>query len=860
MIGGDEMLRGIRFGWGVGLLLLSTEGARAQQCQPAGTDQTCTNSIFLSGGVAGLNDNATATITNTSVGTIVTNNAGGTGFGIFAGTNANVTNSGTISGTMGTGGLLNVGIRAVDGADVTNSGTISGAAASAGSGYGVFSTTANVTNSGIISGAADAGAGFGVAALQDARVVNTGIISGTTGSGFGTGGFGIFSNNNADVINYGVVVGTAGADGSANGVSSLNNVNVINFGTIAGVAGDGNVIGVGVGASNNVTVTNAGRISGTVGDGLQTLGAGIVGLDVNVTNSGSVTGSAGDGLNQSGKGIDAINAVVTNSGTISGTVGSGFLGSATGIRAANNAIVANSGTISSYGGSGSGAFGISAGNEVRVTNSGTITAAVGPGGVIANGVFAAGRATVTNYGSIYGVAPASGFGDGILVAGNADVTNSGIIFGTTAALEFVGNADVLTVLPGSRIIGAILLGGGGDTVNFRGGNHNLTFDTLAGATVTGTTPFAVLGNRAAAVDLTPFAANWRTLADFSRGVSDAVPVFSGSVSGGAAPLAFAGSESPASRFDDAFAAISGVASAYAGEAAVFKAPTATYADGTTVWARGFAGQRTQQQDGVLLRNANMFYGGMIGGDFVFRPDLRVGVFLGGGQTRTRLDLGQGGTDSDLLFGGAYARYDIGRSFLHAAVQGGSSRSATTRTVNNNLVANGLETATASYNGWYLSPEATFGHRFALGQLAGATYTLTPSVRIRYLYGTFDGYTETGTTAPLTVGGRTVSALEERGEMKLTRSVALNPQNQLSTSVFGGVLGSQRLGSAIIGAALLGQAIPFATPGKADVWGGFGGLGLEWRTRNVTFYSAAEYLALSDNANVVSGRAGMRVAF
>ena len=55
------------------------------------------------------------------------------------------------------------------------------------------------------------------------------------------------------------------------------------------------------------------------------------------------------------------------------------------------------------------------------------------------------------------------------------------------------------MLPGSKIIGPINLGGGGDTVNFRGGNHNLTFDTLAGATVTGA-PFVVVGNRAVAID------------------------------------------------------------------------------------------------------------------------------------------------------------------------------------------------------------------------------------------------------------------------------------------------------------------------------------------------------------------------
>ncbi len=251
---------------------------------------------------------------------------------------------------------------------------------------------------------------------------------------------------------------------------------------------------------------------------------------------------------------------------------------------------------------------------------------------------------------------------------------------------------------------------------------------------------------------------------------------------------------------------------------------------------------------------------MIGADFAARPDMRFGVFLGGGKTRSSIDFNQGSTDSDLVFGGAYARYDIGPSFLHASVQGGGSRNATTRTINNNLAANGLEIASAAFDGWYVSPELTVGHRFVLGQLADAGYTLTPSLRLRYLYGAFDRYTETGTVAPLTVGGQTISTLEERGELKLTRSLVLNPTNLLSMNLSGGVLATQRLGNPTINAALLGQAIPFATPGAAEVWGGFGGLGLEWRSRNVTFFAAAEYLALSDNSDVVSGRAGLRVGF
>ena len=150
---------------------------------------------------------------------------------------------------------------------------------------------------------------------------------------------------------------------------------------------------------------------------------------------------------------------------------------------------------------------------------------------------------------------------------------------------------------------------------------------------------------------------------------------------------------------------------------------------------------------------------------------------------------------------------------------------------------------------------------ALGRLADAAYTLTPSLRLRYLYGSYDGYTETGTTtAPLTMGSRTVGALEERGELKLTRTVTFTPQSQLSMSAYGGVLGTQRAGDSLLNAAFLGQAIPFASPGAASVWGGFGGGGLEWRTGNVTLFSMAEYLALSDNSNIVSGRAGLRVGF
>jgi hypothetical protein len=251
-----------------------------------------------------------------------------------------------------------------------------------------------------------------------------------------------------------------------------------------------------------------------------------------------------------------------------------------------------------------------------VTNFGTIAGDY-------TGIAVPSSGTVINSGTV------SGGSFGVLAGGSVNVINSGaIIGGGTAALELSGAADTLTLLPGSRIIGAINLGGGGDTVNFRGGNHNLTFDSLAGATVTGTTPFAVAGNRAAAVDPTPFAAAGASLTDFTRSVSSLVPMFGEAtpVASGAA-LSFA-APAAGSPMEETFAGIPGL-SAYASDRAVFKNLKVLYADGTAIWAGGFAGERIERADGESLRNTNHYYGGALGGAGIeFRNGI-VTVFAAG---------------------------------------------------------------------------------------------------------------------------------------------------------------------------------------------------------------------------------------
>jgi uncharacterized protein with beta-barrel porin domain len=544
-----------------------------------------------------------------------------------------------------------------------------------------------------------------------------------------------------------------------------------------------------------------------------------------VTNSGTVTGIT-DGI------FAADTATVTNSGTITG---GGY-----GIFADGTATVTNSGSIKG------GGFGIFAGTAT-VTNSGSITG----GGV---GIYSFGTATVTNSGSI------TGGTYGIYSFGTATVTNAGLISGGTAALQFSGSADTLTLLPGSTIVGAINLGGGGDRVNFRTGNQNLTFDTLAGATVTSTVPFAVAGNRVATIDPTPFAVLDRNLMDFSRAVSQALPDDAGvagttGLAGAAAgPAAFAAA-SPLGEVN-----IPGLLAYGSDAAGIFKAPTARYADGTRIWARGFAGERVQEADGSLLHTVNRFYGGMLGGDWQAWPDWRLGAFVGAGEIRSSVDFNYGETHSTLVFGGLYGRRDWGPWFLRLGVQGGHSSNDTERNINNNLVPGGIETATASFGGWYVSPEASVGFQHGLGTFGGASYTLTPSLSFRYVHASFDGYTESGTTAPLTVGRREVDDFEQRGEVKLSRTQMFGGTAALTTSVFGGVLGQQRAGDTTVAASLLGQAIPFALPGKDAVWGGYGGAELVWQSGPVNVFVSAQYLGLSDSSSLVSGQGGIRIAF
>ncbi len=139
-------------------------------------------------------------------------------------------------------------------------------------------------------------------------------------------------------------------------------------------------------------------------------------------------------------------------------------------------------------------------------------------------------------------------------------------------------------------------------------------------------------------------------------------------------------------------------------------------------------------------------------------------------------------------------------------------------------------------------------------------TLTPAARLRYLAAGSDGYTETGSTANLTVGSRIAQALEERGEITLTNTnVSDLGRFQIGATL--GVIGQQRVGDGNLNTILLGQALAFASPGKADIAGGFVSGQFDWKTRwGATMFAAVECSAYTDSSTIVTGRAGVRIGF
>jgi outer membrane autotransporter protein len=307
----------------------------------------------------------------------------------------------------------------------------------------------------------------------------------------------------------------------------------------------------------------------------------------------------------------------------------------------------------------------------------------------------------------------------------------------------------------------------------------------------------------------------------------------------------------------AFAGIPSLAMSYASDSRplIGKAAAAPAQYDTTVWASGFGGERKQHADGSVLPTTDTAYGGAMGVDRIVGSNLRLGAFVGSGASREEVELSVQSNDATYVFGGVYGRFDWRTQYLDFALYGGGINNKSTRGVANNTVPGGFENATASYGGWFISPEVTYGYRIPVKSVL-----VTPRLRVRYVGASLDGFSESGSMQNLTVGRRAINDLEERAEVELSTVHPLAGGTMKALVNFGAI-GLERLGNPTINTVLLAQSLSFTTPGERNAVGGVLGAGLEyWPTPNVSVFLAGEGTAMSDKSASFAGKGGARVSF
>ncbi len=756
-----------------------------------------------------------------------------------------------ISGNMGVidnSGSIATDLRGIDmlGDDgqITNSGSIV-TSLSSGVGIGVTGDRVAIDNSGTIDTSGTAAHGVEVIG-DDAMIVNhaDGVIWTTVS---GSSGLRI-EGNNGTVVNHGEIAGFGGDSpavdilGNSNQVQNLGTIETsADFSSAIATQGDMNavensnritttgwfsdgirVVGTGSSSQNHAINRTAGHIS-TEGQNASGMLLAAGGAGSYLLNQGSIETNAASshGMRSS----NVVDVMLTNDGTIHtfGEFSSGMFllsgnGSAInngdiqtegdtghGIRVTANASdLLNAGTVSTLGFGANGIHVVGSGptsddlqqiantGEVSTTgdsaagayvfgefnlfeNAGTITTT----GANAQGVLMAGNDnTLINNGTI----DVQGIGaHGVhMAAFDSTVTNFGTILSTTGPAILMSNGNAtLNLGTGSVLQGTVQFADSGTgSLNFLN-PMNVIIDTLGTApdTITSTTNshFVQGGSLVVMLDPTGFGAAGKTAGDLSGMIADATE---GAQTGGATAEVGRGLSLDTSRSSGAF------------------------------WGQVMGGVRRDQAN-----DASSAFSGVTGGLIAGR-DLAngFGVFAGGGFGRL-----EGASDafentSQSLFAGIYKTTSIGTFDAKLSLALGMSANDSERTIANGGVPGGIETASGSYNSYFISPSVLLSK-----SIARARGTLTPSFGLRYTGVRTQGYTETGVLSPMTIEGSTSHIVQARAQVAYDFNPRNKPNGTLASQIYGGLSATTTFGDEVT-ASLAGDSVSFETTDGVEMRG------------------------------------------
>lgn len=695
-------------------------------------------------------------------------------------------------------------------------------------------------------------------------IVNTGATVTDTAGGPPNGVIDGFGSSAASFLNNGTIEATSN-DREGIIILAITAGDFINTGTITGIGlGDGVVIG----SIFDGNFQNSGTIMGYNG-------VAIIDSTSHFTNSGNITGTISDAVF-----IDGDLKIFVNTGALNSQEDGLYvfdrLGSAInygeihgyddGVEAFNIGTFVNYGLISSTDGDG---IDVDGGNPNDETN--VITSLVNHGTIRAgdDGIDVGTLTRLLNTGIIYGGFTGDIETSGIAAAVITEIINSGTIrtggdINIEHAIEERGRPEItgppllpaitggdtsLTLNAGSILIGLIDLGGGVNTLNIGAGRSlNSRFDSDDGAAT-----LPVIGSLAGhlvafdgsatqrqivAVDLSAFVSFDDALAALTSGFGGAVQ-----------------SRQSALRSDPALGFSAGDETG------------AQHLNSNRFWVEGFGAYRQDQSDRTGSDFDSLTGGLVAGGDVPLDAITSVGVMAGFAASTSDNEINTQATDATSYFGGIYASTQAGGIFWDASLTLGYTDYDAERITANNLVANGLETARADYSGWFINPQITMT-REAANPLAGRTFhgfsaspALEQSMTLSYAGLFMDGYTETGTTNPLTLDDRSVHIASARAALTLPFE-RIEADGALTTlRLIGGLEARTQFGDDTIAGTLLGQAVSTTLDDDAFTGGAFLGLAGEYETTTgLTAYANLEAMLETDMSYQLSATAGLRIAF
>jgi uncharacterized protein with beta-barrel porin domain len=433
--------------------------------------------------------------------------------------------------------------------------------------------------------------------------------------------------------------------------------------------------------------------------------------------------------------------------------------------------------------------------------------------------------TVVNHGTI---TTAGTTADALYIVGGNTFINSGTLISTEDdAIHMNGTGSEIYLLAGSAVYGEIDLHDSNDhTFDIGNGlNAMLTFENYLPAHInTNGMPSVTDATnlQLAVVDPTGFAMAEDLLVDITDQAFDAVRSRLGpsqvSAAADAAPLL----------------AIMPAADVY---------PTSIGERGIAPWVSLIGTWRQQSASGITWSGEQQLQGVTAGIDLNWTPSLRGGAFAGAAKAELVVDDEAQEIDTDNIWGGGYVGSELGDYHMElAALAGWQSNESVRRMVDNTSWPSGVAYADASYDGFFVSPQASISRDW---ELAGQTLNSILTLRYSGLF--LKAYEEEGSNANLTVDSRDVHLLTARGEIAHAIGLPFSLDGLQLVAIGGGdaryAFGDE------VSAVLLDQSINFDPDDQSTTLSGFGGARLSFTTPSefLTLGLAGKAVASTDEA-------------